>query len=148
MSMPSRHRVLLIRPWDTTRAGSGCCSGGVDGICLDRGHNDPELARQRTAQRPLGELYLTVRAGLPPEVEVEIVDPNNTLFLLPAIVRDGRRHGRPWRALLRDMVRAPGYAAIIVDGRVVSDAGLPEPEQALRLIRQALDAPGGEPRVE
>ncbi|GIJ80031.1 hypothetical protein SAMN05443287_11721 [Micromonospora phaseoli] len=136
----SRHRVLLIRPWPAARVGSGCCAGATD-ICGEGRHEDPALARQRTEQRPLGEVYLTVRAGLPPDVAVEIVDPHNTLFLLPAVVWDGRRHRRPWRVLLRDLVRAPGYAAIIVDGRVVSDAGLPAPEQALRLIRQALAAP-------
>ncbi|MER7457926.1 hypothetical protein [Micromonospora sp. NPDC126480] len=136
----SRHRVLLVRPWDTARAGSGCCTGATE-ICAEGWHEDPAVARRRAGQRPLGEVYLAVRAGLPPEVEVEIVDPHNTLFLLPAMLRDGRRHRRPWRALLRDLARAPGYAAIIVNGRVLSDAGLPAPEQALRLIRQALDAP-------
>jgi hypothetical protein len=78
----------------------------------------PATAWRRADQRPLGEVY--------------------TLFLLPAIVRDGRRHRRPWRALLRDLVRGTGYAAIIVDGRVVSDSGLPPAEQALRIVRQAL----------
>jgi hypothetical protein len=134
----ARHRVLLIRPWDAARAGSGCCTGATS-ICVEDRHEDPTLARQRADQRPLGEVYLAVRAGLSPEIAVEIVDPRNTLFLLPAIVRDGRRHRRPWRALLRDLVQATGYAAIIVDGRVVSESGLPPPEQALGMIRRALD---------
>jgi hypothetical protein len=140
----NRHRVLLIRPWDTAQAGSGCCTGSA-AIAVEGWHEDPVLVRQRINRRPLGEVYLTVRAGLPPEVEIEIVDPHNTLFLLPAIVRDGRRHGRPWRALLRDSARAPGYAAIIVDGQVVTGGELPAPEEALRLIRRALDAPVYQP---
>ncbi|WP_025620274.1 hypothetical protein [Salinispora cortesiana] len=135
----SRHRVLLVRPWGAGRADSGCCSGA--GIISDVSGRDPGRARQLGTQRPLGEVYLTVRAGLPTEVEVEVVNPDNTLFLLPAVVRDGRRHGRPWRVVLRQLARATGYAAIIVDGRVVSDATAPTPERALRLIRQALDAP-------
>ncbi|NGM15764.1 hypothetical protein [Verrucosispora sioxanthis] len=134
----ARHRVLLIRPWDAPGAGSGCCTGAA-GVCVEGRHEDPASARQRADQRPLGEVYRTVRAGLPAEIAVEIVDPRNTLFLLPAIVRDGRRHRRPWRTLLRDLVRATGYAAIIVDGRVVSESGLPPAEQALRIVRQALD---------
>jgi hypothetical protein len=133
----SRHRVLLIRPWDTATAGSGCCAGAI-GFHMEGRQEDPAPARQQINQRALGEVYLAVRAGLPSEIDVEIVDPHNTLFLLPAIVRDGRRHRRPWQALLRDLARAPGYAAIIVDGRVVSDTGVPAPEHALRLIRQAL----------
>ena len=139
----SRHRVLLIRPWDTAGASSGCCSAGT-GFGGDDWHEDPAPARQRINRQAFGEVYLTVRAGLPPDVEVEVVDPRNTLFLLPAMVRDGRRNRRPWRALVRDLARAPGYAAIVVDGRVVSDAGLPAPEQALRLIHRAL---GGHPQA-
>ncbi|MCZ7422039.1 MULTISPECIES: hypothetical protein [unclassified Micromonospora] len=134
----ARHRVLLIRPWDAPGAGSGCCTGAADS-CVEGRHEDPASARQRAGQRPLAEVYRTVRAGLPAEIAVEIVDPRNTLFLLPAIVHDGRRQRRPWRALLRDLIRSTGYAAIIVDGRVVSESGLPGAEQALHLIRQALD---------
>ncbi|MFV2103748.1 hypothetical protein [Micromonospora sp. LOL_024] len=140
-----RHRVLLIRPWRAARAGSGCCAGAT-GIGGEGWHEDPAFARQRTELRPLSEVYLTLRAGLPPDVAVEIVDPHNTLFLVSAIVRDGHRHRRPWWVLLRDLARAPGYAAIIVDGRVVGDAGLPAPEQALRLIREELAAPRAVPR--
>ncbi|GIJ35668.1 hypothetical protein [Micromonospora sediminimaris] len=135
----TRHRVLLIRPWDAPGAGAGCCTGAAD-ICVEGRHEDPASARQRADQRPLGEVYQVVRAGLPAEIEVEIVDPRNTLFLLPAIVRDGRRHRRPWRALLRDLVRGTGYAAIIVDGRVVSESGLPPAEQALHIVRRAIDS--------
>jgi hypothetical protein len=133
----SRHRVLLIRPWGSAAAGSGCCAGAA-GFPLDDRPEDGAPGRFRVEQRALGEVYLAVRAGLPSEVDVDIVDPHNTLFLLPAIVRDGRRRRRPWRALLADLARAPGYAAIIVDGRVVSDGGVPAPERALRLIREAL----------
>ncbi|MEV4715241.1 hypothetical protein [Micromonospora sp. NPDC049374] len=135
----ARHRVLLIRPWDAAGAGSGCCTGAA-GICIEGRHDDPALARQRADRRPLGEVYQVVRAGLPAEIAVEIVDPRNTLFLLPAIVRDGRRHRRPWRDLLRDLVRGTGYAAIIVDGRVVSESGLPPADQALHIVRRALDS--------
>nr|MDT0659934.1 hypothetical protein [Micromonospora sp. DSM 115978] len=137
----ARQRVLLIRPWDAARGGAGCCAGATD-LCVEDGHEDPALARQRTGERPLGDLYLAVRAGLPPEVEVEIVDPQNTLFLLPAVLRDGRRNRRPWWGLLRDLTRASGYSAIIVNGRVVSDADPPDPAGALRLIRRALAADG------
>jgi hypothetical protein len=69
---------------------------------------------------------------------VEIVEPHNTLFLLPAVLSDARRHGHPWRTAIREAVRGPAYSAIIVDGRVVSQGELPVPDQALRLVRDAL----------
>jgi hypothetical protein len=132
---------LLVRPWDSARTGSGCCAGGTGGICVEGWHEDPETVRDRASRAPLGEFYRAVRAGLPAEIEVEIVDPHNTLFLLPAVFADGRRQGLRWRAALREALRSQGYAAIIVDGRVVSQGSLPEPEQALRLIRDALEVP-------
>jgi hypothetical protein len=132
------HRVLLVRPWDTARVGSGCCGGATGGICVEGWHEDPETVRDRASRQPWGALYRAVRAGLPDTVAVEMVDPQNTLFLLPAVVRDARRRGRSWPASLREMVRGPGYAAIIVDGTVVSQGEVPEPERALRLIRAAL----------
>jgi hypothetical protein len=135
----TRHRVLLVRPWDSARAGSGCCAGGTGGICVEGWHEDPEAVRDRASREPLGEFYRAIRAGLPAEVDVEIVDPHNTLFLLPAVVRDGRQRGLRWRTALREALRSQGYAAIIVDGRRISDGGLPTPEQALHLIREALE---------
>lgn len=136
----STHRVLLVRPWDSARTGSGCCGGGAGGICVEGWHEDPEVVRDRASRQPLGEVYRAVRSGLPDDVAVEIVDPQNTLFLLPAIARDARAHGHGWWAALREVVRGPGYAAIIVDGRVVSHGDLPAPDQALRLVRRALGA--------
>jgi hypothetical protein len=135
------HRVLLVRPWDTARTGgSGCCTGATGGICVEGWHDDPEAARDRAGREPLGEVYRTVRAGLPAGIEIEIVDPHNTLFLLPAMARDARRRGLGWWGTLREVVRGPGYAAIIVDGQVVSHGELPPPDRALRLIRAALES--------
>lgn len=136
------HRVLLVRPWDSARTGSGCCAGGTGGVCVEGWHEDPEWVRDRTSRQPLGEVYRVVRAGLPSDVDVEIVDPHNSLFLLPAVLRDGRQRGLRWRAALREMVRGSGYAAIIVDGQRVSEGELPEPERALHLIRDAIAAHG------
>jgi hypothetical protein len=136
----SSHRVLLVRPWDSARAGSGCCAGGTGGVCVEGWHTDPEWVRDRTSRQPLGEVYRVVRAGLPPQVDVEIVDPHNSLFLLPAVLRDGRQRGLRWRDAVREMIRGSGYAAIIVDGRRVHDGELPEPERALRLIQDALSS--------
>lgn len=134
----TQHRVLLVRPWDSARQGAGCCAGGSGGLCGLGRHEDPEEARNRASRQPLAAVYRAVRAGLPDQVAVEIVDPHNTLFLLPAILRDALRHGLGWRAALRALVRGSAYAAIVVDGQVVSSGELPAPERALGRIRQAL----------
>jgi hypothetical protein len=134
----STHRVLLVRPWDTARVGSGCCSGATGGLCVEGWHEDPEAARDRASRQPLGEVYRALRASLPGDVAVEIVDAQNTVFLLPAILRDARRHGLPWPEALRQMVRGHASAAIIVDGRMVSRSRLPTPERAVRIVQEAL----------
>lgn len=137
----TRHRVLLVRPWETARTGSGCCGGGTGGVCVEGWHDDPEARRERAARQPLGAVYRAVRASLPSDVALEIVDPQNTLFLLPAIVTDARRHGLGWRAALRELARGWASSSIIVNGRLVSRGELPTPDHARRLVQRALQAP-------
>ncbi|NED99202.1 hypothetical protein [Phytoactinopolyspora halotolerans] len=141
-------RVLLIRPWDMSDGvGAGCCSGGsAKGLCIEPEHHPPRGGTrniERTGWAPLAEVYRALRDGLPADAEVEIVDPRNHSFLLPVLVRDLRRRGIGWWSALRAAIRAPAYAAIIVDGVVVSSGELPSRDEALRVVRAAA-APDGE----
>jgi hypothetical protein len=133
-----RHQVILIRPWDMSDGvGAGCCSGGsTKGLCVDPSHDPPYV--ERATWQPLAGVYLALRDGLPSGVEVEIVDPRNHLYLVPVLMRAARRRGLGWWDALVAALRAPGYAAIIVDGQVVSRGELPDPDRALRLVQDAL----------
>lgn len=135
-------RVLLIRPWDMSDGvGAGCCSGGsTKGLCVDPSHHQPgaEPHAERASWQPLAAVYLALREGLPADVDVEIVDPRNHLYLLPTLAAQARRRGLGWWAALRAALRAPGYAAIIVDGVTISSGRQREPAEALEMVREAL----------
>lgn len=138
----TRHRVLLIRPWDMSDGvGAGCCGGGsTKGLCVDPAHHADHDAAfgERVGWDPFAQVYLALRDGLPADVDVEIVDPRNHLYLVPTLVQDGRRRGQRWADALRAAVRAPAYAAVIVDGVAVSSGRVLEPAEALHLVRDAL----------
>ncbi|WP_222851697.1 thioredoxin family protein [Phytoactinopolyspora mesophila] len=142
MQAPSR--VVLIRPWDMSDGvGAGCCSGGsTKGLCVDPMHH-PLRGGTRNIERdswaPFAEVYRYLREHLPGGVAVEIVDPRNHLYLLPTLVAAARRGGGGWFTALRAALRAPGYAAIIVDGVVVSSGRVPAPREALEAVRGALE---------
>jgi hypothetical protein len=141
----TRHQVILIRPWDMSDGvGAGCCSGGsTKGLCVDPAHHPAPSGTpfiERATWQPLAGVYLALRDGLPSDVDVEIVDPRNHLYLVPVLMRAARRRGLGWWGALLAALRAPGYAAIIVDGQVVSRGELPDPDRALRLVQDVLGA--------
>ncbi|WP_166347547.1 thioredoxin family protein [Phytoactinopolyspora limicola] len=142
-TVDTRHRVLLIRPWDVSDGvGAGCCSGGsAKGLCVDPQHHPVRGGTrniERTGWAQFARVYRGLRASLPADVTVEVVDPRNHLYLLPALIRGARRRGARWPAAVRAALRGPGYAAVIVDGQVVSSGRLPSPDEALHQVRAAL----------
>ncbi|MPZ62334.1 MAG: hypothetical protein GEU93_13780 [Propionibacteriales bacterium] len=137
------HRVFLIRPWDMSDGvGAGCCGGGsTKGLCVDPSHHPEEHGTrfvERTTWEPLAQVYLALRDNLPDDVDVEIVDPRNHLFLVPAMIHDVRRRGGAWRDALVAALHGPAYAAVIVDGRTISSGEVLEPAEAVRAVRDAL----------
>jgi hypothetical protein len=153
--MNPSHRILLIRPWDMPDGvGAGCCSGGsTKGLCVaspedtdHTGHTEQREnpvhtgtpAAERVGWEPFADVYLRLRESLPDDAALEVVDPRNHLYLLPVLIQDARRRGLGWREAVRDALRKPGYAAIVVDGLTVSSGQLPTPDQAVAAVRAAL----------
>lgn len=135
------HRVLLIRPWDMSDGvGAGCCGGGsTKGLCTNPTHHEAHQGfGERDDWDPLARVYLALRDNLPSEVDLEIVDPRNHLYLAPVIAKDVRRRGLGWGDAIKAVLRGPAYAAIIVDGLTVSSGELPTPAAAVELVRDAL----------
>ncbi|MFW6009780.1 MAG: hypothetical protein ACOC9I_00505 [Actinomycetota bacterium] len=131
------HRVLLIREWDQQTTGSGCC-GRLEG-------GDSELAgaadftATRVQMERMGAVYRALVAELSrAEVDVQIVDPRNLVFLVPTLIRDARRHGRSWRDVLHQLRTGVAQGTIVVDGRVVASGEIPPPDQATGLVLRAL----------
>jgi hypothetical protein len=143
-AVPTQHRVVLIRPWDMSDGvGAGCCSGGsTKGLCVDPMHH-PVRGGTRNIERdswaPFAAVYRYLRDHLPEGVSVEIVYPRNHLYLLPMLATAARRRGAGWIGSLRAALQAPAYAAIIVDGVLVSSGQVPAPDEALRAVQTALE---------
>jgi hypothetical protein len=139
----TRRTVILIRPWDMSDGvGAGCCSGGsTKGLCVDPSHHPEQHGTrfiERATWQPLAATYRRLHDDLPDDVDVQIVDPRNHLYLLPVLVSQARRRGLGWWDALTAALRAPGYAAIIVDGVTVSSGRVLEPAEALHAVRRAL----------
>jgi hypothetical protein len=127
------HQVLLVREWDQQTTGSGCC-GRLDG-------GEGELAaaadfgRSRADMEAVGAIYRALRATFPHElVDVQVVDPRNTTYLIPTLIRAARRRGDGWGAALRQVAGGVGQGSIVVDGHVVSSGPIPDADRAVDLV--------------
>ncbi|MQA03816.1 MAG: hypothetical protein GEV07_14195 [Streptosporangiales bacterium] len=117
-----QHRVLLVREWDEQLSGSGCCGrlGSEVTSVIDGDGEDPYACVRGDMER-VGEVYRALRDRFDEdELEVTVVDPRNTVALLPAIWRDARRRGMSVTATLRQLNAATAACAVVVDGKVLT----------------------------
>ena len=124
-----------MRQWDEQVGGSGCC-GRLGGEHTELASSD-DFAHARECMVEMGEVYRALRREMP-EVELTVVDPRNTVWLLPTLVRDARRRGLGWADVVRQIRWATGASAIVVDGMVVCRGRVPDVEEALLRVRAAL----------
>jgi hypothetical protein len=134
------HRVLLVRQWDQQVGGSGCCgrfsSVSAESLCSTAG--DDPYAHARADMEVMGAVYRSVRDRYSDDqVEVTVVDPRNTAWLLPAIWRDARRRGLGRLAALRQVHRGTSPCAVVCDGLVIA-TDVADPGQALAAIEADL----------
>jgi len=133
--MTSPGRVVLVRPWSDVRGGGGCCGGEPGGpITADRAQGPP--VEHDAATRITAACYLLLRERFP-EVDVQIVSPGNTAYLLPATYAAARRR-RGVVASLRAGLQAPAAGALLVDGERVGDLVELGPERAARIVASRL----------
>lgn len=127
-------RVVLVRGARTAGGGGGgCCSGDVrpfDAGGAAHCHAPPA--------DEVGEVYRALRSALPDDVAVEIVSPSNWLWLLPTLIRDGRRRGLRGTVLRRSVRAGMAVSSLVVDGAVLASGGLPSPDAALDAVRREL----------
>ena len=126
-------RVVLVRGPRAAAAGGGCCSGDVRPF--DEGGSHCHAVRDDDG---VGGVYRALRSALPADVAVEIVSPSNWLWLLPALVTDGRRRGLRGAALWRSVRAGIAVDSLIVDGAVLASGGLPAPADALAAVQAEL----------
>jgi hypothetical protein len=86
----------------------------------------------------VGAVYRALRTALPRDVAIEIVSPSNWLWLVPELVRGGRRRGLRGAALGRSVRAGLAVSSLIVDGAVLSSGGLPAPDDAVSAVEAEL----------
>jgi hypothetical protein len=137
------HRVLLVREWDAQHTGSGCCGklGGVGTELCD----PSDFSRTRAEMVRVGAVYRALHeAFAEDDVELTVVDPRNTVWMIPTVYRDARRRGLARTAALRQVARASANGAVVVDGRVVLDGKIPPtPAEAVAAVRVEIAARPG-----
>ena len=128
-------RVVLVRgARSATGAGGGCCSGDVRPF--DAGGDAAHC--HLPPGDDVGDVYRALRRALPDDVAVEIVSPSNWLWLVPALVTDGRRRGLRGAALRRSVRAGLAVSSLIVDGAVLASGGLPPPAEAVAAVERDL----------
>jgi hypothetical protein len=137
-----RHRVLLVREWDWQNTGSGCCGrvGGGHEFC-----DAADFARSREEMVRVGSVYEALHDAFgDDELELTVVDPRNTMWMIPVVYRDARRRGLGYREALRQVVRSSANGALVVDGKVVFDGKVPpSPVEAVAAVRVELTGGDG-----
>ena len=89
----------------------------------------------------MGTIYRALRSELPRDtIEITVVDPRNMVWLIPTIVRDGRRRGMRGGELWRQVNNGVRNGAIVVDGRAMSAADYTEPDAAVDAVLRELAA--------
>lgn len=132
----SEHRAILVREWDQQHTGSGCCGkvGAGNELC-----DADEFARSRAEMERVGAVYEGLYAAFGDELDLTVVDPRNTMWLLPTIFRDARRRGVSVREALRIMSRATANGALVLDGKLLFDGRIPPtPAEAVAAVRAEL----------
>ena len=136
-----RPRVLLVRQWDQQVGGSGCCgrfsSVAAESVCSTG--EDP-YAHARADMEVMGAVYRALRERYAEdELEVSVVDPRNTAWLVPAVWRDARRRGMSRRDALRQVHGATSPCAVVCDGLVLA-TDVAGPQEAVAAVEADLVA--------
>lgn len=134
------HRVILVREWDAQVSASGCC-GRIGGKDSEFGDGET-YAHNRVEMEKMGEVYRALKADLFDEdVEFDVVDPRNAVWLVPALLKDARRSRLPLREMWRGVTKGVSYNSIVFDGKVLFSGRIPSPEDAVSAVRAEL-SPG------
>jgi hypothetical protein len=134
------HRLILVRETDAQMSGSGCC-GRLGGVNTELG-DEETYAHTRREMESMGEVYRALKRELfDVDAEISMVDPRNMVWLIPAIARDGRRHGRQVGETISQVRRGIAYNSVILDGKVLFHGHVPSPEKAIDAVRAELGLP-------
>lgn len=132
-----RHRILLVREWDSQTAASGCC-GRLGSTHSELGEAASYAHNRREMER-MGEVYRALKEELfDEEVEISVVDPRNQVWLIPNVLKDARKSGMGLSDAIAQLRRGVSYNSVILDGKTLFHGYVPPPEEAVHAVREEL----------
>jgi hypothetical protein len=121
----TRTSVVFIREIDQQMTGSNCC-GKLEGenACQGGEYVFPE---RRQVMEKMGSLYRMIKQRYKDEVELEVVDPRNHVYLIPRLVKDIFRYRVPFSEGLKTLFSF-SIPSIVINGRLAFVKEIPAPE--------------------
>ncbi len=132
-------RVILIRENPETLTCSSC-AGNLEGIEAFGSSEVPDYAPVRNVMKSVGELYLALRREFGDKVQIDVVDPRNEIYLIPALIGDYRRYRPPLGIFLKTLFFGISPASVIVNGRATHVGELPAPDVLLEEVGSLVEA--------
>ena len=133
-------RVILIRE-NAETLNCSSCAGSLEGIDAFGSREVPDYAPARQVISQVGELYMSLRREFGDEVEVDVVDPRNEVYLLPRLISDYRRYRPSLRSFLKTLLFGISPRSIIVNGVVRHVGELPSPKALVEQVRVCMGEP-------
>ena len=131
-------RVILIRENAETLSCSSC-AGSLNGIDAFGSCDVPDYAPTRQVISQVGELYMSLRREFGDEVEVDVVDPRNEVYLIPRLIRDYKRFKPPLGAFLKTLFFGISPCSVIINGTQRYGSDLPEQQDLVAEVRAAME---------
>jgi hypothetical protein len=118
------------------------CAGSLEGIEAFGSREVPDYSSARQIMNETGALYRALRERFADQIDIDVVDPRNAPYLLPALVADYRRYRPSVRAFLKTLFLGITPASIIINGVVRYRNELPSAETLIADVSECLDAMG------
>lgn len=134
-------RVILVRESSETLTCSNC-AGTLEGIDAFGSHEIPDYAMIRSVMDRVGKLYLALRREFDHRVAIDVVDPRNSLYLIPVLLGDYRRYRPPLGLFLKTLFLGISPASVIVNGKALHVGELPTPDLLVEEVGSILKEAG------
>jgi hypothetical protein len=135
----TRPRILLIRENAETLTCSNC-GGTLEGIDAFGRRRVPDYEPIRSLMVQMGQLYQALRREFGDRVNVEVVDPRNSIYLFPVLLVDYWRYRPPLGRFLRTLFLGVTPASIIVNATTLCAGSLPSPQELVNKVSQRVKA--------
>jgi hypothetical protein len=118
---------------------SSDCAGSLEGIDAFGSQKIPDYAPIQKVMTQMRELYMALRHQFGDQVEIDVVDPRNEIYLIPRLFSDYRRHTTSLRTFLKTLFFGIAPGKVIINGRVRNGKELPSPETLIQEVQVYVD---------